>query len=426
MLGENAIRRQSWLAPVLEPVRQRRKRCRASAILNRSGTRNNLLSLRDPGSRTGATPARFFPYLFPLACSLSPVPSPQFFPRFLCHAVAKVHAYTCRNQPYEFMPRPNILDEPKRREIIALISMGCSRTVAAGYVGCAVSTIRYTAEHDPTFDEQLRQAAVRPQVWHLQNIAKHAARSWKASAWMLERLYPHQFERRKPDSVSRDDVQKTIQLIMNVVGKIPDQNIRREVHRRMDDISAAIDGWAAEHAAPWERDEDLCEQADVYEPGDRDPDEPRQPTRAEAAAAAKRADFERRKKAAKEWAETRSSHPLAVDNPINWTKLSPERRKDFGFHPTIDPLGSRRAEIEAQARAAQARVRPADAAPTTANVFGVSSPHDDPIGSDRLADRASELGDIEDPYELFARYEKIFGPVPRHGPPPDTPRADDG
>lgn len=324
------------------------------------------------------------------------------------------------------MSRPATLDEPKRREIIALISMGCSRTVAAGYVGCAVSTIRYTAEHDPAFDEQLRQATVRPQVWHLQNIAKHAARSWKASAWMLERLYPHQFGRRQPDSVSREDVQKTIQLIMQVVGKIPDKKIRAEVHRRMDDISAAIEGWTAAHAAPWERDDDLAEPADVYEPGDRDPDEPRPPTRAEAAAAAKRADFERRKKAAQEWAATRSSHPLAVDNPINWTRLSPERRKDFGFHPTIDPLGERRAEIEAQARAAQARPPESDAAPASARPT-IHLPEMPPLDQNPLAaDGADELGHGLDPYEHFAHYEKIFGPVPRHGPPPGTPRADDG
>lgn len=324
------------------------------------------------------------------------------------------------------MPRPATLDEPKRREIIALISMGCSRTVAAGYVGCAVSTIRYTAERDPAFDEQLRQATVRPQVWHLQNIAKHAARSWKASAWMLERLYPHQFGRRPPDSVSREDVQKTFHLYMKVVDEIPDKKIRAQVRRRMDDIAAAIQGWADEHAAPWERDDDLAEPADVYEPGDRDPDEPRKPTRAERKAAAKRADFERRKKAAQEWAATRSSHPLAVDNPINWTKLSPERRKDFGFHPTIDPLGERRAEIEAQARAAQEREYAADAARAklymATHASGLPPLDHNPLG----ADGAGDLGHVEDPDDHFADYEKIFGPFPRHGPPPNTPRADDG
>jgi len=94
------------------------------------------------------------------------------------------------------MPRPATLDESKRREIIALVSLGVSRTAAAGYVGCAVSTIRYTAAKDSAFDEQLRQATVRPQIWHLQNMVKHAARSWRASAWLLERLYPHQFARR--------------------------------------------------------------------------------------------------------------------------------------------------------------------------------------------------------------------------------------
>ncbi len=54
--------------------------------------------------------------------------------------------------------RPPVLDEMKQREIVAILSMGCSRRTAAHYVGCAHSTIQYTAERNDKFAEKLDRA----------------------------------------------------------------------------------------------------------------------------------------------------------------------------------------------------------------------------------------------------------------------------
>ena len=35
------------------------------------------------------------------------------------------------------------------REILAIVSLGCSQATAAEYVGCSVSTIQRTVERDP-------------------------------------------------------------------------------------------------------------------------------------------------------------------------------------------------------------------------------------------------------------------------------------
>ena len=51
--------------------------------------------------------------------------------------------------------RPPVLDEGKQREIVAILTMGCSRRTAAQYVGCAPNTIQSTAERDPKFAEKL-------------------------------------------------------------------------------------------------------------------------------------------------------------------------------------------------------------------------------------------------------------------------------
>ena len=47
--------------------------------------------------------------------------------------------------------RPPVLDEQKRGQILAILSVGCSQNMAAQYVGCAASTIQRTAERDPKF-----------------------------------------------------------------------------------------------------------------------------------------------------------------------------------------------------------------------------------------------------------------------------------
>ena len=60
--------------------------------------------------------------------------------------------------------RRSVLDEFKKREILAIVFVGCSRRTAARYVGCAVSTIANTAGRDPDFDEQLRKAEQQAEI----------------------------------------------------------------------------------------------------------------------------------------------------------------------------------------------------------------------------------------------------------------------
>ena len=86
--------------------------------------------------------------------------------------------------------RPPVLDEIKQREILAILSVGCSRRTAAKYVGCAPSTIQNTAERDEKFAEKLDRGENQAVVTHMTNINKAAkkAQYWRAAAWALERL----------------------------------------------------------------------------------------------------------------------------------------------------------------------------------------------------------------------------------------------
>jgi DNA invertase Pin-like site-specific DNA recombinase len=54
--------------------------------------------------------------------------------------------------------RKALLDEAKRWQVVALITAGFSRRMAAREVGCAGSTITRTAARDPEFARQLAEA----------------------------------------------------------------------------------------------------------------------------------------------------------------------------------------------------------------------------------------------------------------------------
>ncbi|MGD0384451.1 MAG: hypothetical protein ABSA77_13100, partial [Thermoguttaceae bacterium] len=91
--------------------------------------------------------------------------------------------------------RPPVLDEIKQREIVAIISMGCSRRTAARYVGCDPKTIQNTAERDEIFAEKLERAQSQAVVTHVKYIysAAKKAQYWRAAAWALERLNPEEY-----------------------------------------------------------------------------------------------------------------------------------------------------------------------------------------------------------------------------------------
>ena len=84
--------------------------------------------------------------------------------------------------------RPPALDATKREVVAALLTAGWTRARAARYVGVSPQTVLNTAARDPEFAARLARAEARCRIEHFQNIAAASGRSWRASAWALERL----------------------------------------------------------------------------------------------------------------------------------------------------------------------------------------------------------------------------------------------
>ena len=95
------------------------------------------------------------------------------------------------------------ISEIKQREILALLSVGCSRRTAARYVNCTQKAIDELARTNPDFAEKLRRAEANLEIESIKNMfnAAKQEKNWRAAAWLLERKSPQEFLKKKPDVI---------------------------------------------------------------------------------------------------------------------------------------------------------------------------------------------------------------------------------
>jgi len=154
--------------------------------------------------------------------------------------------------------RPPVLDDAKRREILAILSVGCSRRSAAQYVGCSPKTIQNTAERDPEFAQRLQHAGQASEIEFLRSIKKAAKKEqyWRAAAWALERLNPEDFAKRPVGTLTLEQVRVLlIQLAEIVLQEVPVADYRKSAIKSVDRLLARIRPDLPVRPAETERDD---------------------------------------------------------------------------------------------------------------------------------------------------------------------------
>ena len=138
--------------------------------------------------------------------------------------------------------RPAAIDHNKTETIVGMLSLGCTRANAARYVGCTPETLRKTAKRDPKFAERMRQAEMNLEMKHMNNLVNASGRSWRASAWVLERLNPRRFGRRRADAYSPDQIKGLIELVAGLlVDEVADSSDRKKICDRLERIAQKLD-----------------------------------------------------------------------------------------------------------------------------------------------------------------------------------------
>lgn len=138
--------------------------------------------------------------------------------------------------------RPRLLaDEEKRRTLFAMISIGSGREAAARHVGCSVWTIAREAARDAEFDRRLREAETAAQLLPLQMLRTASRSHWRAAAWLLERLNPEQFVRRRPDTLSPTELNAMIEQVVGLLAEeFGDQDQQQRILRRLEQVQASF------------------------------------------------------------------------------------------------------------------------------------------------------------------------------------------
>jgi len=138
--------------------------------------------------------------------------------------------------------RPAALDNGKRREIVAILSVGCSQAMAAQYVGCSPSTIQRTAERDPKFAEELGRAKSNAELGLVKNIRNAAKKEqyWRAAAWALERGFPEKYARRGPDVITLEQIGVLLAKFSEIVVQEVPERYRRGIFKRMCAAARAL------------------------------------------------------------------------------------------------------------------------------------------------------------------------------------------
>lgn len=133
------------------------------------------------------------------------------------------------------------LDEAKKREIVAILTVGGKRVTAADYVGCSISTIARTAERDAEFADALRAAKSRHEIVNLQNIQDAGKKSWRASSWLLERSFPTRYGKRAPKTMTPEEfgylVTQFAKIVADEVSAVED---RARVLSKLDALAEKL------------------------------------------------------------------------------------------------------------------------------------------------------------------------------------------
>ena len=139
---------------------------------------------------------------------------------------------------------PALTDE-KKSNVVALITVGSSRRVAARYVGCAPATIVRTAARDPAFAAQLDKAVCDAELGLLNSIRKAAKKEqyWRAAAWVLERVHPQRYGRRDPDVITASQIGQILAQFTRIVSEeVPVARYRKGLLRRLADLYRSVTG----------------------------------------------------------------------------------------------------------------------------------------------------------------------------------------
>jgi transposase len=89
--------------------------------------------------------------------------------------------------------RPRTLDAEAMDRVVEATRKGLTRAVAAGLAGVSPTTLYKYLRQDAEFAQRVKSAQRHGEEALVDLIREHAAQTWQAAAWLLERRYPERY-----------------------------------------------------------------------------------------------------------------------------------------------------------------------------------------------------------------------------------------
>ena len=148
----------------------------------------------------------------------------------------------------------SILSAVKKREILAIVAVGCGRRTAAAYVDCKPSLIAREMEKDEAFAAEIHRHETNPEIGFMRNIqdAAQKAQYWRAAAWWLERRNPEDFGPKKSGVVTVAQLSGLLSGLTQIITEeVPTDKFRKNLLKRLQRmISEFLNGLALQMGVP--------------------------------------------------------------------------------------------------------------------------------------------------------------------------------
>lgn len=130
------------------------------------------------------------------------------------------------------------LTTEQREQVLLIFSLGMSYEQAGDYAGCPPEAILAEESRDPKFDEQLRHCELRSEVKCLKSLheALKDVKNWRVAAWLLERLYPERYAKRKPDLVHRSEITLALHSVSQIILTRVPPELRPELESKLQEL----------------------------------------------------------------------------------------------------------------------------------------------------------------------------------------------
>ena len=128
------------------------------------------------------------------------------------------------------------LTPKEQSEILAILSVGCSRSAAARCVRCSPYMLRREMLENSPFAEQVAKAEEGVELFYLSRIRSASLKEqyWRAAAWALERRLPERYGAKKAESLTAEHVQNFMTSCMQIIAdELPDNEQRTKILNRL-------------------------------------------------------------------------------------------------------------------------------------------------------------------------------------------------